>query len=325
MKPRVPGAGSRFFRRRQLLGAASATGLLALAAGCAPSTAGRRESVREATGGLLTQMRSLTGAQILTKTTQTGMPSGRSSLGGFVPFVFPVAVAATPLDIYVADAGAGRLYRYDPALNAMAVFPVPVTPQTRLAAGLDGSILVVTPQAGFPLRFDRAGNPLQQINANTGSDHYDDATIDPVSGRFYALDRIQRRIDEIHPVGRVGVVLADRQMPDNPVSLAMDRRMLFVSSRACACVVQIDRQTGRQQAIIEDLKDMAALAAGGGWVAVADSVQRHLFIYRDGMLRGEPSYESLRLANPQGVAIVNDSLYVADGAGRRVVQFGMRP
>ena len=84
-------------------------------------------------------------------------------------------------------------------------------------------------------------------------------------------------------------------------------------------------QQDRETTLVEDLKDVGPLAAGGGWLAVVDGVQRRLFIHRDGMLRGEPSFDELKLQNPQGLAIVNDALYVADGAGRRVAVFRLKP
>ena len=312
--------------RRAAIGLGAAWALMTVAA-CTPSPT-RRSTISAATGGLLSPVRSISGARLLLQTNQSGMPTTRQpgSFGGMTPLVFPVAVAVSMLDVFIADAGAGRLYRYDPTLDAMAIIAgATVNPQTRLAAGPDGSVLVTTPGAGMPLRFDRAGNPLQRVNAQTGSDHYDDVVIDPETGRFLALDRIQRRLDEVSPVGHRGIVLADRQLPDAPVAIAMDRRKLYVSGRHCSCVVAIDPLTGRQATVIEDLKDVGALAAGGGWLVVADSVQRHLFVHRDGMLRGEPSFEALKLANPQGMAIFNDSLYVADGSGRRIAVFRLSP
>jgi hypothetical protein len=326
MKLRAQGAGSVFRpSRRRLLAGAGVGCLQLLVAGCAASPV-PRESLRSSTGGLVAPLRSITGAQLILHTTQTGMPSQKASFGALTPLIFPVAVAASPLDIFIADAGAGRLYRFDPTLNAMAVIVAArVTLQTRLAAGSDGSILVATPQAGFPVRFDRAGTPIQQINANTGSFRYDDVAIDPVSGRVYGLDRTQQRIDEVHPVGRTGIVLTDRQTPANPVGLAMDRRVVYVSSRACGCVLMIDPMSGQQMPVIENLKDIGPLAAGGGWLVVADNMQRILVIFRDGMLRGEPSFQELKLADPQSMALTGNILYVADGNGRRVVLFRLSP
>lgn len=326
MKLPDPVAGNSFqCGRRRLLAAAGGGCLQLLLAGCV-TTPAQTESMRSQTGGLVAPLRTINGAQLMLRTTPTGMPAQPGAIGAFTTLVLPVDVAASPLDVFIADGGAGRLYRFDPTLNAMALIAAArVSPQTRLAAGLDGSIVVATPQAGFPVRFDRAGNPLQVINANTGSFPYNDVAIDAISGRMYGLDRTQQRIDEILPTGRGGIVLTDRQTPGNPVGLAMDRRTLFVSSRACGCVVMIDPASGQQTTVLEGLANIGPLAAGGGWLVVADLTQRKLFILRDGVLRGTPTFQTLRLAGPQGLALLGDTLHVADGTSRQVVMFRLVP
>lgn len=321
---RAPDPGGDPGRRRALrLLALAAVGA---AAGCSPA-AGPRPDLRVAPGSVIVPLRSIVMARLLLRINQAGAPSfDAGSFGGTTPLVFPVAVAVSPLDVFIADAGSGRLYRYDPTLDAMAIIGgATVTPQTRLAAAPDGSVLVSGAGAGLPQRFDRAGNLVQRIDAGLGAARYDDLAVDPESGRFVALDRLQQRLEEIHPLGRSGVVLADRRLPDGATGIALDRRLIYVGGRQCGCVVAIDPVSGRQQSLIENLKEVGPLAAGGGWLVVADGVQRRLFIHRDGLLRGEPSFAELRLANPQGLAIVNDTLYVADGSGRRVAVFRLKP
>lgn len=320
-------AGSAFAPdagRRRVLGLAAASAVLA---GCSPASGKRPDLQPSTVSSVIVPVRSIIAARLILRVNQAGAPTfDAGSFGGHTPLVFPVDVAASTLDIFIADAGSNRLYRYDPTMDAMAIIGgAPVTPQTRLAASPDGSVLVSDPAVGVALRFDRAGNLLQRIDARLGASRYDDIVVDPESGRYVALDRLQQRLEEVHPVGKSGVVLVDRQLPDGPVGIALDRRLIYVSGRHCGCVVAIDPATGRQQPVIENLKDVGPLAAGGGWVVIADGVQRHLFIHRDGMLRGEPSFDALKLANPQGLAIVNDTLYVADGAGRKVSVFRLKP
>lgn len=312
--------------RRRALGLAAAAALVALA-GCSPAAGRRPDLQADGVASVIVPVRSLAMARLILRVNQAGAPTFEAgAFGGFTPLVFPVDVAASTLDLFIADAGVGRLYRYDATVDAMAVIGgVRVTPQTRLAASPDGSVLVSDPAIGGALRFDRAGNLVQRIDARLGAARYDDIAVDPESGRYIALDRLQQRIEEVHPVGRSGVVLVDRQLPDGPVGIALDRRLIYVSGRHCGCVVAIDPASGRQTTLIDELKDVGPLAAGGGWLAIADGVQRRLFLHRDGMLRGEPSFDALKLANPQGLAIVNDTLYVADGAGRKVSVFRLKP
>ncbi|HEY9192768.1 MAG TPA: hypothetical protein VIO81_07825, partial [Methyloversatilis sp.] len=75
----------------------------------------------------------------------------------------------------------------------------------------------------------------------------------------------------------------------------------------------------------EDLGNVTALAAGDGWLVVADGMERQLRVYRDGVLRADPGFADLRLVNPQGMAVMNRLLYVADPGSRRIATFRLNP
>lgn len=281
-----------------------------------------------AAGGVLTPGRSYTGGRVMQRVNLAGMPEMRpDAFGPFTLFVYPQAVAATPLDFYVADPGIGALLRYDPGLDAMAVIPgARVTQRTRIAALPDGSVVVANGGAVPAQRFARSGRPVQAIDPQLGSAFYDEVVADPGSGRFYGLDRVQGRVEEILPHGRGATVLAPGLVPDLPTAAAMDNRRLYVAGQACGCVEAIDLFAGgRKDTVGEGLGTIAALAAGEGWLAVALGGERQLRLYREGVLRADPSFAELQLVNPQGMAIANQVLYVADPVGRRIASFRLRP
>lgn len=309
----VPGAGKPVLPQRRRLLLASAL----MAAGAA----------RAAPGQVVTPAQSYVGARLLQRVNPTGMPEMRpDTFGPMTLFVFPVAVAATAMDLYVADAGLRTLFRYDPTLDAMApITGAGVTQQTRLAALPDGSVMVANGGLVPAMRFSRSGRPLQRLDPQLGSAFYDEAVADPDSGRYYGLDRVQGRLEELMPHGGGATVLPPGLLPDLPVAMAMDHRRLYVAGRACSCVVAIDLFGNRGKDIVaDDLTNISALAAGDGWLVVADATERVLRFYRGGALVADPGFADLRLVNPQGMAVANQQLYVADPGGRRIATFRLR-
>lgn len=317
MKQAARGAGKpshNAFRRSLLQGGLA--GILLAAVGVAAGEA-----------SVITPAMNYMGARILRRVDPNGMPSFQpDAFGPMTPFVFPVAVAASPLDIYIADAGLGTLFRYDPAMDAMMAVPgVRVTQQTKIAAVQDGSVVVVEGQRGNPRRFSRAGRLVQNIDPqNTGS-RFDEIAVDSSTGRYLGLDRVSRRIEEVHPLGRSSVILAEDLLPRLPGAIALDDRMLYAAGQDCQCVVAIDLSRRDSSILVEDVAQVTALAAGEGWLVVADNVERVLRIYRDRILRGDPDYDALGLVNPQGLSISRGILYVADPGTRRVASFRLRP
>lgn len=314
MKLLAPGAGKPVSPTRRRL-------LLAASAALAPG-------VRAASGAVIAPDRSYVGARLLQRTGPAGMPGMRpDAFGPMTMFVFPMAVAVTPMDLYVADPGLGALFRYDPVMDAMAAIPgARVTQQSRIASLPDGSVVLSNGGNVPARRYDRGGLPRQSIEPQNGLATYDDVVADPNSGRFYGLDRVQVRLEEIMPHGRGATVLPPGLLPDLPQAMAMDSRWLYVAGRACGCVVAIDPFGSRgKEVVAEDLGNVTALAAGDGWLVVADGMERQLRIYRDGTLRADPGFADLRLVNPQGMAVMNRLLYVADPGGRRIATFRLNP
>lgn len=306
-------------RRRALLAALAVVGGL--------GWAGRG---RAATGRHLIATGSYAGARIVQRPNEAGLPDlATGGVGPMTLFVFPVAVAVTPMrDIYVADAGLSTLFRLDPMLETMIpVRGVRILQQTRLAAAADGSVVIASGAAAPVVRVGRSGRVVQTIDSQLGGgSFYDEIAVDPNSGRYYGLDKVQRRLEEVMPQGRGGMVLPQGLLPELPAAMAMDGERIYVAGRGCQCLVAIDPFASRNMEIVaEDVGQALALAAGDGWLALADGRERLLRVWRQGALLVEAEFAALGLLDPRGLAIAQQTLYVADGAGRRLASFRLRP
>lgn len=269
------------------------------------------------------------GGRIIQRANDAGFPDpAMGGVGAMTLFVFPVSVAVTPMrDIFIADAGLQAIFRYDPMLDAMnMVRGLRVNQQTRLAAAPDGSVAVANGMSAPMIRIGRGGRVMQTIDAQLGGGvFYDEVAVDAASGRYYGLDKVQRRLEEIMPHGRGGVVMPQGLVPEQPAAMAMDGNSIYIAGRACQCIAAIDPFGGRNMEVIaEDVGQASALAAGDGWLAVADVREREIRVWRQGALLVEADFASLGLLDPRGMAIAQQTLYVADGAGRRVASFRLR-
>lgn len=315
-KLRDPGAGEHSPQRRRLLQAALGGGAL-LGAGFAA-----------AEPRVLLPGPAYMGARLLLRVNEAGFPDPRlDSFGPMTLFVAPGAVAVSPQrDIYVADAGLGTLFRYDPMLDAMsAIRGVRVTAQTRLAALPDGSVIVANGGAVPASRFTRSGRLLQTLDPQLGSAYYDEVAVDPASGKYYGLDRVQRRLEEVMPHGRGATVWPEGLLPELPIAMAIDGQQLYVAGRTCQCVAAIELFAGRDlKVVVEEAGQVSAIAAGDGWLVLADARDRVLRVYRQGKPVAESGYQALGLLEPSGLAIAQQTLYVADVVGRRIATFRMR-
>lgn len=324
MKPQALAAGKRGRRQWLRAGLAGVGGWVAggLLSGCVADLDRARAARPAGIPGVLVPLRALTGGRIILTASPTGMPIAQDGFGVMTQFVFPVAVAADSFNLYIADAGVRRLYRYDPLVDAMAVVPgVDVTPQTRLALGRDLSIYVASPGVAPLRRYDRGGRLLMEIDPQLGAARYDDVAVDRDSGTIFGLDRSFGRLEEINPLGRAATLLSDEILSQSPTAIAWDAHRIYVGGAHCACVVALTPHTRERVVLATGLRHPSAMAARDGWLVVLDTHERKLSVFHRGEARGAASVDALGLFDPQGLALAGGMLYVADAGGRRVAIF----
>lgn len=304
MRPVVPGAGSR---RRALKAAAGM--LAALCTG--------RAAIGRSSSAILEPLFSITGARIITRMDVAG-GAAPDAIGAHVPLVFPVAVAASFNDIYIADAGSSRLYRYDRALDAMAVMPtVRVSQATRLQAGPDGSIYILDPFASEISRYARGGQQLPTLRPRQATSRYSGFALNPLTGKAYALDSAHLAIDEIQPLGQISI---EFQRLSEAGPIATDGRGLYVASASCGCVIEwIQGRSGRRFGAGK-LRQPLSIAVDGPDVFVLDGFDRSVALVHENGIE-TMSAAALGMLMPESLAATRGMILIADGAGRRVTAF----
>lgn len=307
-----PVAGSR----RRLLQAGAGL-LAALCTGCA-GAAPRRSAAP------LEPLFAIAGARLVTRVDIGGnaMPG---DVGQYVPLVFPVAAAASFNDIYIADAGVSRLYRYDRALDAMAVMPEPrIGAATRLQTGPDGSIYVLDTFASEIRRYTRGGQPLPSLQPRLGTSRYAAFAVDPLNAKVYAVDSAHLTIDEIQPLGQLSI---EYRRLGEAGPIAADGRGLFVADASCGCVVEwIEGRPGRRFGAGKLRRPLSLAVDDRRRIYAIDAFDRSIaLVHEEGVESLSPA--SLGLLMPESISAAAGMILVADGAGHRVAAFrrGGRP
>ena len=314
MKLAAPDAG----RRRALLRRCTAIACGLALAGCGGAAAKPARALRGYSW--LEPMLSVSSARLTGKVDSNGapLPGGSET---FVPFMFPVAVVTSMGALFIADAGHGRLFRYQHAGGLMAIVPgVRINATTRLRAGPGGIVYVLDGTQGVIQRYSMMGQSLSPLQARYPASHYLDFDVDQSSGRVFAVDSLTRLLDQIEPLGRLAIAHLELNAA-GPV--ALDGAKLLVADAQCQCVNEWrDRRLVRKLAFGQ-IRLPKALAADEGEVYVLDGFDRSISRVFEGglesMLPGE-----LGLISPEQISVFAGMMHVADGSGRSVSVFRIR-
>lgn len=321
-------AAWRTLKAGRLLGVAF---FLWLSAGCASAPTGapaREPAARQLASPWFT----LTGARLAARTDATGTPALPSGAAPFTRLIHPVSVAAFGNDVYIADSGAARVYRFDFALNAMAALPgVSAHPGTRLAVGRDFSLYVLDPPGRRVLQFARSGRLLATFDDSVNLGRPVAIVADEASGLVLIADGLYNQIVAFHPLGRASYVIALRGDERNRVlrigGFALGSDALYLSDPLCRCVARVARdgmvldtfghhQIGQPGAIAIDRHQR---------VFVADLFNSSLKVFLRGSLIHDLPAAALGVAQINDLWISEDFLFVADGVGARVVALRLAP
>ena len=311
MRPVALGAGSR---RRFLAHAAALAGGLAMA-GC-----GSVASLRPTSHTWLEPMYGFSGAILTDKVHSTGQPlPGGNEIS--LSFMFPVAVVASLGAIFVADAGYGKLFRYDRGSGLMAaVAGVRIGAGSKLHAGVDGSIFVMDAMGGEIRRHSMHGASVQVMHPRLPSNRYLAFTVETTTGRVFAVDSVHKMVDQIEPGGRVALSYLELDM-SGPV--AVDGTTLWVADAECGCVREWRNGSFVRRLANGKLRLPIGLVAERGEVYVLDGFDRSISrVFEGGLETVVPA--DLNLVSPQHIFVANGIMYVADGASRSVAVFRIR-
>jgi streptogramin lyase len=278
---------------------------------------------------VLIPWKTLAGGQVVTRLDSSGDPL-LGEAQGYSAFVFPSALVVRGPDLYIADSGARKIYRFDPALQVLIAVPgMGATSRTRLQVGPDRTLFVLDAGSSAVLRFDRTGQLLETLADPQAEAALEEFVVDDHSGQIVAADRRSRRLVMIDPPGWVirSLPATGAGEPASWGALAGSGHSRYAVDGTCSCVVALD-EDGRVRDRIGkgDLVQPRALAADQhGRLFIADAFTHTLRIYRHGERVASYEARKLHVSEFSALAIDEGSLYVADGPGGQIAVFHIRP
>lgn len=311
MKPVAPGAGSR---RRFVVRAAALAGAFATA-GCGGTAVSRARS-----SSWLEPLYGFSGATLTDKVHPTGQPMpGGNEIS--LSFMFPVAVVVCLGAIFVADAGYGKLFRYDRGSGLMAaVAGVRITTGSKLHADPYGTIYILDHLGSEIQRHSMQGLPLQTMHSRVPTGRYLDFAVDGSTGRVFAVDAAHRVVDQIEPAGRVAIASLEL---DASGPIALDSGTLLVASAQCGCVTEWRNGNIARRMAVGKVRLPRGLVADRGELYLLDSFDRSISrVYEGGLETIVPA--DVNLVSPEQIFVSDGIMYVADGVSRSVAVFRIR-
>lgn len=243
-----------------------------------------------------------------------GLPA-RPGTGAFVKLLAPGAVALRGNDLLIADAGTGRLWRADLALNTLSpIAGAPVAPGVALAIGPDLSAWVLDGVARQVLRFARDGRLLQTYRGTHAALSTAGMALADAGATLLVVDDGARQWLEFRPAGAFAT----------PVALPRELRAADGIAVAGDTVFVLDKSRGAVHALRRDgtllatlgegeLKQPVAIAADRGVrVAVHDAQDRSVKLLEPGRETLVFGAEALRVQQIGGIALDDRVLAVSD-------------
>lgn len=308
MKPVDRGAGSR----RVFVARAAA-----LAAGIAIGACGGGAVRRAPSDAWLEPLYGFSGATLTNKVDPTGLPlPGGSEIS--ISFMFPVAVVSCLGAIFVADAGHGRLFRYERSTGLMAaVTGVHIAMGSKLDAGADGTLYLMDAMGGEISRISMHGAALPTMHGRLPTNRYLDFAVEPYTGRVFAVDAVHNVLDRIEPLGRVALPFLEIDM-GGPI--ALDGDALLIADTRCSCVNEWRNGRLARRLAAGSLRLPKMLRTERGEVYLLDGFDGGISRVHEGGLETLLPRQ-LNMVSPQHIFVSNGIMYVADGAGRSVAAF----
>lgn len=271
----------------------------------------------------------ITGGRLATQVDASGFPV-QGTLQGFTALIHPSALAARGGDLYIADSGARKVYRFDATLQTLTVVPdVFAMPWTRMQVGVDHSLFVLDAGSSTILHYTRGGKLLQTLSDPLSTARLSEFVVDESLGKIVASDQMNRRLVVLHLLGQASRVLDSPDMGEFAAlgAIAAAGRTMYALDARCSCIVALDEEGRLLERIGQgSLVQPRTLAVDRhGQIFVADTAGRTLKVFLQGALIASYGAQTLGAIEISALAVDEGILYVADGPGARVITLRIHP
>lgn len=277
---------------------------------------------------LLTPLRTIKGGWVSVRQDQNGMPLP-GAFKGFGTLIYPSALAVRAPDIYIADAGARKIYRYSNELQALTTINgVAASMQTRIQVAQDQSLYVLDPARSVISRYARGGQMLQHLSSPVISAHLTEFSLTDHGGQVVALDQLNQQLIPLRPLGSADLPILSTGAGEVAAmgAVVSSGGVVYTVDAGCSCIVAVDSAGKLLERIGEgELKQPRAMVVDrSGRIFVADGFDRTLKVFEHGTMAASYTAAQLHVTEMSALALDQGVLYVADGSGASVMVFQVR-
>lgn len=198
---------------------------------------------------------------------------GAGAAAGYQRLVYPVAVAASGPDLYIADAGLNRVLHYDRTSQRMqSITSLPARQDTRIALGADLSLYVLESLGRRVSQYSRDGRLLRTFSSDANLGRPVAFAVDEANGRVWVVDALYNQIVAFNMLGRIAGII---RLPEHTLSasgIAVGRDVIHILDGGKGEVFSLSRDGRLISGYGRDgLKQPTALAIDRrGWLYVGD-------------------------------------------------------
>lgn len=317
--------------------------LLVVAGGCA-TTAGlvgfEQKSKQQGLGAtcdsgdnLLKRWSTISG----TLNSRSAKKTGAISFDQLVRLISPVAVVAQSTDIFIADTGHKKIFKYDRATQTVETFADVPDMGNKVSLHVDRglSLYLVNQAASSTTQFDIDGRILNVFENLAELPQPVAVTVDDKQAEIFITDQLRAHVLVFNRTGNINRVINAPKSGERKIqsisAMALAHNQLYLVDRAAHQVYALS-PTGKLRYIFgeEELVAPDAITVDAdNRVFVADAGTNTIKVFRGGLFEAEvkgaegDSVSEFQLIS--GMWVDNDLLYVADAASASVKIFRVLP
>lgn len=266
-------------------------------------------------------------------TTLTGGQAATSGMGmagaGYITLSRPTALSVRDTEVYLADAGLNRIYRYSPSQQSLFPYTnLPVNPGMSIYAASDRSVYITDPTRAEVLHFRWDGTQLPSFVSPGNLSRPVAVTVDESNGQVLVADGLFDHFIVFNSLGTTLSVIKPQQTIAI-AAIAAGPDGIYVTDRLAKRVVVLGRDGAFRYALGSKGQGEPGVIAVSrdNLVFVSDNFDQTIKVYRGQKTEGGDSLLAKvggfgaapgRFNGISGLAVDGRMLYVTDTQNSRV-------
>ncbi|MBN4063242.1 NHL repeat-containing protein [Cardiobacterium sp. AH-315-I02] len=254
-----------------------------------------------------------------------------------IRLISPTAVAAQATDVFIADSGQKKIFKYDRATQTISVFANVPDMGNKVSLHVDRGLLVylVNQVTATTVQYDIDGRRLKVFENAAELTQPVAVTVDDIQAEIFIADQLRAHVLVFNRGGGINRVInapkGGKDKIQSITAMAFAKNQLYLVDRTGHQIFALS-PTGKFRYVFgaDELVAPGVIAVDDeGRVFVFDAANNAIKVYRGGLFEGElgdaDTGTASRFQQVSGLWVDGDLLYVADAASASVKIFSIAP